>query len=499
MRARGPGARPSRAALQGEHRLPAGDAPGDARELPRVAERLEVEDDEARLVLVLPVLEQVVGRDVGLVADGHERREPQPACARRLEQREPEGAALGREADRAGRERLPGERRVDARRGHGEPEAVRAEQAGAVGANERQQPLLSLGALAAHLGEAGGQHAEGPRPPLERLAGNLEHRVRRHADHGQIDGLGQLGGGADRADAAHSRSRSVHGVGAPGEAALDEVAEHRSPDRALPCRRTDHGDALGPEERLERGDDGLVVAAVDVLAVALGRHDREQRPRPIRPRASASRRSRHPRRRRAWHGSRPGPPPRSSRCRPTRPWRRAARAAACRRPCPAARPRPRTRPRPSPDRGGAPSWRPPRSAPRRPPRGSRRRCLDRRRPDRGTAPRAAGLPRACRESGSRGSAERAREKNATRASASPARGRWSLRVVPSLRRTSRVTPAAPAGEPDAGPRPGARLLPRLGRNATQRGRAPLSAEGTITTGQRACWAHCWLTEPSRRP
>ena len=35
-----------------------------------------------------------------------------------------------------------------------------------------------------------------------------------------------------------------------------------------------------------------------------------------------------------------------------------------------------------------------------------------------------------------------------------------------------MTPAAPAGEPDAGPRPGARLLPRLGRNATQRGRAP---------------------------
>ena len=166
------------AALQGEHRLPAGDAPGDARELPRVAERLEVEDDEARLVLVLPVLEQVVGRDVGLVADGHERGEPQPACARRLEQSEPESAALGREADRAERKRLPGERRVDARRSHGEPEAVRPEQAGAVGANQRQQPLLALRALAAHLGEAGGQHAERPRPPLERLAGNLEHARR---------------------------------------------------------------------------------------------------------------------------------------------------------------------------------------------------------------------------------------------------------------------------------------------------------------------------------
>ena len=151
--------------------------------------------------------------------------------------------------------------------------------------------------------------------------------------------------------------RSVHRVGAPGEATLDEIAEHRGPDRSGPGRRADHGNALGSEERLERRDDALVVAAVDVLAVALGRRDREHAPRPSRPRASASRRSRHPRRRRAWRGSRPGPPPRSSRCRPTRPWRRAARAAACRRPSPAARPRPRTRPPPSPDRGGAPSWR----------------------------------------------------------------------------------------------------------------------------------------------
>ena len=305
------------------------------------------------------------------------------------------------------RKRLSGERRVDARRCHGEPEAVRPEQAGAVGANQRQQPLLSLRALAAHLGETGGQHAEGPRPLLERLAGHLEHGRGRDTDHGQIDGLGKLGGRADGGNASDRCPRSVHRVGAPGEATLDEIAEHRGPDRSGPGRRADHGDALGSEERLERRDDALVVAAVDVLAVALGRCDREHAPRPIHPRASASRRSRHPRRRRAWRGSRPGPPPRSSRCRPTRPWRRAARAAACRRPSPAARPRPRTRPLPSPDRGGAPSWRPPRSAPRRPRRGARRTCRDQRRPDRGTAPRAAGPPRACRESGSRGSAERA--------------------------------------------------------------------------------------------
>ena len=103
------------------------------------------------------------------------------------------------------RKRLPGERGVDARRCHGEPEAVRPEQAGAVGANQRQQPLLALRALAAHLGEAGGQHAERPRPPLERLAGHLEHASGRHADHRQIDGLGKLG---DRADGGNASAQA---------------------------------------------------------------------------------------------------------------------------------------------------------------------------------------------------------------------------------------------------------------------------------------------------
>ena len=58
--------------------------PRDARELARVAERLEVEQDEVGLRVVLPPLEQVVRRDVGLVADRDERREAEPARARRF-------------------------------------------------------------------------------------------------------------------------------------------------------------------------------------------------------------------------------------------------------------------------------------------------------------------------------------------------------------------------------------------------------------------------------
>ena len=498
VRARCPGARASPAALQGEHRLPAGDAPGDARELPRVAERLEVEEDDLRLVLVLPVLEQVVGRDVGLVADGHERREPQPACARRLEQREPEGAALGREADRTERKRLSGERRVDARRSHGEPEAVRPEQAGAVGANQRQQPLLALRALAAHLGETGGQHAEGPRPPLERLAGHLEHARGRDTDHGQIDGLGKLGGRADGGNASDRCPRSVHRIGASGEAALDEIAEHRGPDRSGPGRRADHGDALGSEERLERRDDGLVVAAVDVLAVALGRCDREQhldrstRERPRHVEAGI--------REDAEHGAVLG-----------QDLRHEARDAD------------------RPGRGGE-LLEQPRADALPLQRVLDRECdLCRRRiaEARPAGDRHDPLLAVLREAPDERVAINAVRIEERRHERRAHRGHAVKAVVEALRREPReerhesirlagARPVEPQGravsEEDvtraargSGRRAGcgsqtgcqAATSPRYGSQAARP--CARSGEGTITSGQRAWWAHCWLTEPSRRP
>ena len=105
-------ARCERPALQREDRLAARDPAGDPCELARVAERLEVEQDDLGRRVVLPPLEQVVRRDVRLVADRDERGETEAARRRRLEQREPERAALRREADVAGRNRVRRERRV---------------------------------------------------------------------------------------------------------------------------------------------------------------------------------------------------------------------------------------------------------------------------------------------------------------------------------------------------------------------------------------------------
>ena len=71
------GARAGRRAarLDGDDRLAARDLGRDAGELARVPEALEVEDDHRGARVVGPVAEQIVARDVGLVADRDERRD----------------------------------------------------------------------------------------------------------------------------------------------------------------------------------------------------------------------------------------------------------------------------------------------------------------------------------------------------------------------------------------------------------------------------------------
>src|SRR4029079_714204 len=154
-----------RPALQRKNRLTAREPPRDPCERARVAEGLEVEDDQLGRVVVLPPLEQVVRGDIGLVADGHERGDAETCRLRPLEQGEPERAALGGEADLAGWEAARCEGRVEPDGRRGDAEAVRAEQARAMGADEREQALLPLHAVAAGLGEAG---RRSPRAPERR-------------------------------------------------------------------------------------------------------------------------------------------------------------------------------------------------------------------------------------------------------------------------------------------------------------------------------------------
>ena len=103
----------------------------------------------------------------------------------------------------------------------------------------------------------------------------FEHVAARNADHGEIDGIGDL---LDRAIGAYSGdrfSRAVHGVRRAYEVGGDDVAKELAADDAASLRRADHGDAGWGEERTERRRDGDVVALLDPRAELLGRCDRE--------------------------------------------------------------------------------------------------------------------------------------------------------------------------------------------------------------------------------
>ena len=85
----------------------------EAGELARVAQRLEVEQDDLGGRIVLPVLEQVVARHVGPVARGDERRQANPARSpraraarcrgRRTGEKKPDPAGAGRPVAASGR------------------------------------------------------------------------------------------------------------------------------------------------------------------------------------------------------------------------------------------------------------------------------------------------------------------------------------------------------------------------------------------------------------
>ena len=185
LAARAPGG--GRSGLEREDRLAARDAPGDPRELARVAERLEVEQDEVRRVVVLPPLEQVVRRDVGLVADRDEGREAELAlrrpsrAARARARRSATRSRSGRSGARAARTSRSGRRAATAMPRQFGPTSrapcARTSASSAPGAR----------AFGAGFGEAGRNDAERAHAVAKRRRRRVEHLSRGNADHREVD------------------------------------------------------------------------------------------------------------------------------------------------------------------------------------------------------------------------------------------------------------------------------------------------------------------------
>ena len=214
-----PGAGLGRAALHRQDRLLACDAARDPAEAARIPERLEVEHDQSGALVLLPVLEEVVGRDVRLVADRDEGGEAEAALGCFLEERQAERSALRGEGDRPRRERARPERRVQRRPGDRDPEAVGADEAAAVCAHEREQLVLARAAFLSDLREARRDHADGANPSAKRGLRGLDHVRARQADHREVDDSGSSSIDVYALDACHRRALDVDRVGGALEVA----------------------------------------------------------------------------------------------------------------------------------------------------------------------------------------------------------------------------------------------------------------------------------------
>ena len=172
-----------------DHGLDQRQPPGHPGELARVAQRLEVQADDVRAVVVGPELHEVVAGHVGAVPGGHELRDPDAPAPDRREQRDGQRGRLAEQPDPPRRRRGLRQRRVElqtalprrddpvgARADHPHPGPVRR-------AEHRALPVQAVGAV---LGEprasAGRSRARrGARGPGPRRSPRRRARRRRRA------------------------------------------------------------------------------------------------------------------------------------------------------------------------------------------------------------------------------------------------------------------------------------------------------------------------------
>ena len=160
---------------------------GEAAELARVAERLEVEQDEVGRGVVLPPLEQVVRGDVGLVADRDERREAESRADACSSSASPSAPLCDEKPIAPGGSARGAKVAFSAAPTTAMPRQFGPTQPRAVGADEREQPLLPLASLRADLGEAGGDDAERAHALRSASSAASSTRAAGNADDGEVD------------------------------------------------------------------------------------------------------------------------------------------------------------------------------------------------------------------------------------------------------------------------------------------------------------------------
>ncbi len=246
-------------------------------ELARVPERLEVEEDHARVRIVLPVLQQIVAADVRLVADRDELGDADPELAGAAHQLDPQTTRLREERDRAAHGLDGRERRVHAhvRRGVHDAEAVRPDHAHAVAARGRDDGALGVLAAGTGLGEAGGDDHDAEHLLLRALFDHARNEVGRHDDQRDVDRVGNVEDARVRAHARDRHGGRVDRIHRSLEVVREQVAEQLVADRARVTARADDRDRTRRQDARRRRGFRALLACLDRRDRIVGRLDRE--------------------------------------------------------------------------------------------------------------------------------------------------------------------------------------------------------------------------------
>ena len=252
-------------ALHGDDRFEAGDSASQPAELPRVAERLEVEQDDVSVGVVLPVLQEVVAADVGLVAHRDERRHAQAGARCCRQHCHAERSGLGQEADRAATGRNVGEGGIhpDVGVGVDDADAIGSDHTHPRASRGGDGCTLERGSFLADLGETATDDDQTLHLLPSALFDDIEHLFGWHGEDRDVDVVGYVGDAGPCAHAGDGTGGPVHRIDRAVEPVSEKIHEQLVADRAGAMTGTDDCNRSRPEKTCHGGRLGMVLAAFD--------------------------------------------------------------------------------------------------------------------------------------------------------------------------------------------------------------------------------------------
>jgi len=183
------GADQRRAALDNDNRLSGRNTLGNTAELPRVTERLQVEQYDPGCRVILPILQQVVGRNVGTVTHADEAGDAHIEVVRVLQNDQTHGATLGEKGDIATWRENAGKGGIQShfRSGIYNSHAVRAHQSHPVAQRDIAQLFFMGSPLRSSFLESIGDDNDGTNTFPSALIRHPGNELRRYDDYGQVD------------------------------------------------------------------------------------------------------------------------------------------------------------------------------------------------------------------------------------------------------------------------------------------------------------------------